>query len=154
VRKFGIRHGAAGRIVFPESSLDGFYASHVLEHLSRATCEQLLRNIHRWLKPTGVLRIVLPDLRRLAEAYLSGALDANHFVLKTYLAPEPRSLNLPFSHGRHQWMYDAASFKALLRDNGYREIEETAFGVSKMNRLAALDLPGRKHESFYIEARV
>jgi len=151
-RDFRIRRGAARRISFPECSLDGFYASHVLEHLSKDDCERLLINVRRWLKPTGVLRVVLPDLRRLAESYLSGNFSADHFVRKTYLAPEARRPWQAFGGVRHLWMYDASSFMAMLRRIDFSDIEETRYGKSRLSGLGKLDLEVRDYESFYVEA--
>jgi predicted SAM-dependent methyltransferase len=41
------------------------------EHVARQNCVDLLRRVRTWLKPGGVLRIVLPDLRLLADKYAS-----------------------------------------------------------------------------------
>ncbi len=49
-------------------------------------------------------------------------------------------------------MYDAQSFMALLREIGFRNVEETAVGRSRLNSLASLDRVSRKNESFYVEA--
>jgi predicted SAM-dependent methyltransferase len=60
---------------FDSNSFDGVYHSHVLEHLSKAEGERLLRECLRVLKPSGVLRVAVPDLERIARTYLE-KLDA------------------------------------------------------------------------------
>jgi hypothetical protein len=148
-----IRYGTASHLRFPECSLDGFYASHVLEHLSKHDCENLLFRVHKWLKPSGVLRVALPDLRRFARAYLEGATDASQFVAATNFAPDGRSWwEMLFGHSQHRWMYDAASFSRLLADLGFREIKEYEMNQGRLPALSCLDIPSRQAESFYIEA--
>ncbi len=51
-------------------SYDGIYHSHVLEHLDPDDGIRLLDECHRVLKPGGVLRIVVPNLERIAKLYL------------------------------------------------------------------------------------
>ncbi len=55
---------------FPDESFDVVYHSHVLEHFSRAEGIQLLARCWRVLKPNGVIRVVVPDLERIARQYL------------------------------------------------------------------------------------
>jgi predicted SAM-dependent methyltransferase len=55
---------------FPDETFDVVYHSHVLEHFSRADGVQLLARCWRVLKRNGVIRIVVPDLERIAHQYL------------------------------------------------------------------------------------
>jgi SAM-dependent methyltransferase len=59
---------------FPDESFDVVYHSHVLEHFSRADGLQLLRRCRRLLKPSGTVRVVVPDLENIVRLYLE-ALD-------------------------------------------------------------------------------
>lgn len=63
-----------GDIVFglplADGSADAVYASHVLEHLSRKDVTRALANTLRVLKPSGVFRMIVPDLEWRAERYL------------------------------------------------------------------------------------
>jgi predicted SAM-dependent methyltransferase len=59
---------------FPDESFDVVYHSHVLEHFSKTDGIQLLSRCRRVLKPDGVIRVVVPDLERIARLYLE-ALD-------------------------------------------------------------------------------
>lgn len=153
IRASSIRYGTAHRISFAESSIDGFYASHVLEHLSKRDCEELLSRVLKWLKPSGVLRIVLPDLRRAARAYVSGGSDASQFVASTYLAADGKYWwEILFGHSMHRWMYDADSFSTLLASLRFREINVCGLHSGRLEALSSLDVPSREAESFYIEA--
>src|SRR6266851_3712990 len=85
-------------------------------------------------------RIVLPDLRILADAYVSNKLNADDFIAQTHLVPKPRSIGLMLGYRQHKWMYDAASFMIVLRRLGFSNIEESSFGKSRMPALEKLDL--------------
>ncbi len=152
-REHKIRFGTARWLRFPEASLDAFYTSHTLEHLSRKECENLLGRIRRWLKPGGVLRIVLPDLKALATAYVSGRIDAETFVINTHFTrPDYSVFGISLARKAHRWMYDCASFTALLSRLEYREIQSSKFASSRLPELANLDVAAREKGSFYVEA--
>jgi len=154
IRANRIQYGTARHLKFPNDSLDGFYASHVLEHLSKADCEDLLFRLRHWLKPSGILRVVLPDLKRAAKSYVAGEIDASRFVAGTYLAADTLLWwEILFGHSRHRWMYDAASLTQLLQKLNFRQIHECKMHQGLLPALSCLDIPSRESESFYIEAR-
>jgi SAM-dependent methyltransferase len=55
---------------FPEGSFDVIYHSHVLEHFSRSDGQRLLQRCYRVLRRRGIIRVVVPDLERIARIYL------------------------------------------------------------------------------------
>lgn len=59
---------------FQDNSFDLVYSSHMLEHFSPVNAEKLMLECHRVMRPSAILRIVVPDLEVLARAYLN-ALD-------------------------------------------------------------------------------
>jgi methyltransferase family protein len=153
VRANRIRYGTASRLKLPADSLDGFYASHVLEHLPMPVCESLLLRVRNGLKPSGALRVVLPDLKRFAASYVAGEVDASQFVTNTNLTAEgQRWWEVLFGHSQHRWMYDAESFARLLTKLGFRDVKECQFGQGRFTELSCLDISSRQHESFYLEA--
>jgi SAM-dependent methyltransferase len=68
-------HDVAAPLPFPDQSFDAVYHAHLLEHLPRAGAAPFLRECFRVIKPGGVVRVVVPDLEKIAELYLR-ALDA------------------------------------------------------------------------------
>jgi predicted SAM-dependent methyltransferase len=46
------------------------YSSHVLEHFAPSDAERVLVDVRRALRPRGVVRVVVPDLAKLARWYL------------------------------------------------------------------------------------
>jgi predicted SAM-dependent methyltransferase len=67
-------HDIRKGLPFADGSVDVCYHSHVLEHLTPAAGRDLIGECYRVLRPGGVLRVVVPDLERIARSYLA-ALD-------------------------------------------------------------------------------
>lgn len=66
-----MRYDARNRLPFADGSVDAVYHAHLLEHLESANARFFLTECHRVLRPGGVIRIAVPDLEAMAEAYLS-----------------------------------------------------------------------------------
>lgn len=148
---------AARRIPLPDASCRIVYSSHMIEHLDRAAARGLLAEARRVLQPGGVVRIVAPDLKRLAEAYVAGG-GADAFVESTLLAhDQPVGLRgrlkiAALGKRDHAWMYDAASLSALVRAAGFDDVRALPPGVTSIPEPGALDLAERASESIYVEA--
>jgi predicted SAM-dependent methyltransferase len=59
-------------LAVPDNSVEEIYASHVLEHFSFRQTLDVLRDWCRALQPGGRLRVAVPDLDFIAQAYSSG----------------------------------------------------------------------------------
>lgn len=57
-------------IPFPDESFDVVYHSHLLEHFTKSTAGDFLKECHRVLKPSGIIRVVVPDLEGIVRGYL------------------------------------------------------------------------------------
>lgn len=71
-------HDVTTGIPFSDNEFDAVYHSHILEHLRPELGRQLVAECYRVLKPTGILRIVVPDLEKIAELYLQTHTKAWH----------------------------------------------------------------------------
>jgi predicted SAM-dependent methyltransferase len=76
-----IEHDITKGIPLPNSSCDVVYHSHLIEHLRHDEVLGFLNECYRVLRPVGVLRMVTPDLERIARTYLQ--------VLEEALAGRP-----------------------------------------------------------------
>ena len=56
---------------FTDGCFTAVYAAHVLEHLAPGVAFNLLKECRRVLRPTGIVRVVVPDLERVARDYLA-----------------------------------------------------------------------------------
>jgi SAM-dependent methyltransferase len=59
-----------GGLPFSSSEFDAIYHSHLLEHLEKHRAIFFLRECFRVLKSKGLIRVVVPDLERIARGYL------------------------------------------------------------------------------------
>lgn len=55
---------------FEDCEFDAVYHSHLLEHFPKSQAPAFLRECYRVLKPKGFLRVVVPDLEKMARLYL------------------------------------------------------------------------------------
>jgi SAM-dependent methyltransferase len=142
----------------PDSSVDGVYASHVLEHLSRASMVVALRNTYRILRPSGIFRLIVPDLEARARRYLADLdgmqSDANDRLLRSSylgLETEPKGLSEVasemFGRNRHLWMWDYPAIKAALEAVGFSSIRRCEMGDSGDPAFAAVE----QYDRFYDE---
>jgi hypothetical protein len=105
----------------------------------------------------GIIRIAIPDIRKLAVEYLAN-LDADKFVESTLLATDSantlgaRLKFLLIGPRNHRWMYDGPSMTKLLSSEGFSDAVVLNPGATRIEDPGALDLWERHEESVYIEA--
>lgn len=135
---------------------DGIYASHVLEHLSRADCIVALHRTYLLLKPGGLFRVIVPDLEGRARRYISdlgeGRKDANdRFLRSCYMGTEERKRGLSarmrqtYGASDHLWMYDVPSMTNHLEATGFSDVRRCSFGDSADPMFAAVEDSSRFH---------
>lgn len=86
------QHNLLQGVPLPDASADSIYLSHCLEHFALQVAEAFLRECGRVLKPSGILRVVVPDLEQTARFYLA-EVDA--------VRANPANKN---AAARHAWM--------------------------------------------------
>lgn len=157
VRAGKVEYGDVARgLAYPDASCDAIYSSHMLEHLDRNVAGSFLSEAFRLLRPGGVIRISVPDLKKLVRAYESTD-DADAFMKKMYVCIEsPRSLLeraklaiIGFRH--HQWMYDGASLSRMLESQGFEDVAVLPPGKTNIANPGALNLYERESSSVYVE---
>jgi len=158
-RQKGIRWAnACKRIPLPNKSLEMVYSSHVLEHLDPSEAERFLAEVHRVLRPGGIIRLALPDLRRRAEKYMADG-DGDGFMESLNMREySVRSLRtklriLIVGDREHRWMYDSRSLIRLLEKARFADAREMAPGETMIPDPGPLNLHERQEESIYVEAR-
>ena len=121
---------------------DAAYASHVLDHLAREDGLKALREVHRILKPEGIFRTVLHDLRGIAEHYVASreTFAAYDFMRESILGQERRPRGLDtlrtwIGHSQHRWLWDEASLSAEFRHAGFRHVRRAVIGDCVSNEL-------------------
>ena len=162
-------HDLTKGIPHAPESVDVVYSSHFLEHLSRDAATFVIGECFRVLRPTGELRIVVPDLHVLASAYVQGdrsyfrnaeATIADAFMTSLGLPLEQRRAPvlerlvrgvLRTDEGGHRWMYDAESLMQRAHEAGFTDVRPVAYRQGRCKAAAALD--NQPRSSIYVEAR-
>lgn len=145
----------------PDQSCELLYCSHVLEHLTFADCQTAISNSYRLLSPDGIWRMVLPDLRSLAEEYIHSPRPtaAHTFMKESGLgAHHTRSgvLNRgreAIGNSRHQWLWDFDSLHLALTEAGFADVRRAEFGDSGLSAFAHVEDPVRWAGALGVQCR-
>jgi SAM-dependent methyltransferase len=165
-------------IPFPDQSFDALYHSHFLEHLPRAAALPFLRECFRVCRRGGVIRVVVPDLQRLAMRYLDAVrrIEAGSDAWNDYDASldelfEQMVRTEPVGGGQqkplvrflerwlrggagatgesHRWMYDRLSLARLLAGAGFGDVAVSSFDTSRIANWSAFRLDQDESGSEY-----
>ena len=118
-----------------DKTIDYIYCSHVLEHFEKWEAKNILLESKRVLKVGGIIRIVLPDIKKIIDNYSDTKSDEFCRIWWGYDKDiKPKSffnkLSRLFIRG-HQWMYNKMLFKQMLNECGFREIDCCQLGLEK-----------------------
>lgn len=155
------------RLPFPDASVDGILAEHVLEHFCADDLPAMLTEMRRVLRPGAPLRIVCPDADIVA-ALLSGqhssrVRDQIGFDTRVHgWDPGEPLLNwrianrLTYQFGQHQVLLTAGTTAALLEAAGFTGIRsmpltDTAY-FDQVPGTHLARFPDSAHEAFTLEA--
>lgn len=154
-------HDVRKGLPFEQDSLDVIYASHFLEHLYFVEAQRLLKECYRVLRPGGIIRMVVPDLRAIIFEYLGqGQLGripqgisnpADICVYRLLLRDrEPPSGNLVYriynalkDFHSHKWMYDAESLIRHFESAGFIDVREETFLQSRIEGIEKIESADR-----------
>lgn len=145
-----------------DGTVDGVYASHILEHLALDDFHVALHNTWRLLKAGGVFRLIVPDLQWRAEAYVDASADgdpnaSSAFLRSCCLGIETRPHGLwkmlisAFGHSKHMWMWDEPAISEALQAAGFRNIRRFAIGDSADPMFAKVEERSRFFDGAHLE---
>ncbi len=137
-----------------ESSLKGIYSSHVLEHLALDDLRISLRNAHKYLKPGGRFRSVLPNLADCVRSYLAEKASGDNqaavnFMNYTFLGYQQRPRGIKdlvkwrLSGYHHFWMWDYEALEKELYDAGFKKVSNSGFNTSEDEYFKLVEVKGR-----------
>jgi predicted SAM-dependent methyltransferase len=157
-------HDSVEPYPFRDQTFEWAYCEHFIEHLTLDEAVGWLAEVRRLLKPGGLLRLSTPDLR----LYAAGYLDPEHRLFTTHRerlaslrmfegtdVPDRPAwmLNQIFFLWGHKWIFDIDEVRHAAGLAGWNpgRVEQRAFREGSDSEVAAFDLPGRRHESLYVE---
>ena len=85
---------------YPDGSVDMIVSHHVLEHMGCGEADGFLTEAHRVLRPYGSLIVCVPNMRALAQRWLTNQIDTQIYLTNVYGA------YMGDEHDRHRWGYD------------------------------------------------
>jgi SAM-dependent methyltransferase len=157
-RNNNIEYGDATKTLpIASEAVDIIYTSHMLEHLDRSQADNFFKESRRLLRPGGIIRIIVPDLRIMVDEYLADK-DSTVFLDRMLLCSSQltslgQRLKFIVTGLRHHlWMYDAKSLSEILIKHGFTNITVQPAGSTLIEDYYPINLHERSSESIYLEA--
>ncbi len=100
---------------FKDSSVSEVYFCHVLEHFSFKDSEELLNRIYKILEPGGVIRVSVPDIKKLIDIYIEQK------KIDTIKRAVMGGQN--YENDFHKSIYDYNELKRILEKNNFKNVE-------------------------------
>lgn len=146
-----------------ENSCDGLYCSHTLEHLALNDLRIALINSYKIIKPSGIFRLVVPDIEFLARDYIHSLDSGNenaalNFIGSTLMGKEHRANTLKqkiselWGNSHHLWMWDYVSMSLELKKAGFIQIRRCNFNDSTDQMFSFVERESRFINALAIEA--
>jgi predicted SAM-dependent methyltransferase len=124
---------------FPDGTFQYVFSEHMIEHLSYDGGLHMLGECFRVLRPSGVIRVETPDLRRIVSVY-EKPLDKNQLAYLQFHARVVRcrenyaspcvAINNAMRNWGHQFLYDEDTLRRALSLTGFDKIERVTTGWS------------------------
>lgn len=145
---------------FAASSLETVVCMSAINYFTRARAQQLACEMHRVLRPGGVCRAGVQDMKSLAERYVRG--DREFFFQKLpdgrdrfegpTLGDKFAAWFYGYAVGTHrcEYFYDFESLAYLFREAGFSVVERKAYRESRIADVEHLD--NRADQMFFLEA--
>jgi len=150
--------GYADKINLKKNTCDVIFCSHVIEHIAHVKLEKVFLEFNRILNKKGIVRILTPDLKKLAKAYVNKdkfffkKVENELGKLRTDLGWGGKFMNFVVAPGQdtivmdnklenflcglsHQYLYDFEMIKIMLTNCGFSEIKQMKFCKSTLPEL-------------------
>jgi predicted SAM-dependent methyltransferase len=134
-------------------NLDYAVSVHALPEFAYPELQAVLEELRRVLKPGGVLRLALPDLRRGVDAYLRDDPDYFQIDPEEVKSQGGRFIVHMLWYGYSRSLFTVDFAEELLERSGFVDVRECAFKTTASDFEQIVELDNRPDESFFVEAR-
>jgi|TARA_B100001971_G_scaffold210765_1_gene236936 hypothetical protein len=147
--------GDAANMPMDNNTCDTIFCSHMFEHVPNVKLEEILLEFNRTLQQDGIVRILTPDLKKIATAYVNEDKDFFRMArledtsIRTDLGLGGQFINFIISQGQdtalfnrnidefivgyaHLYSYDFNMLKILLERTGFHLVEQKEFCESSL----------------------
>lgn len=105
----------AGSIPMPDETFIEVRNAHLIEHFERGKVPALIREWVRILRVGGTLRVLCPDVSKVARQFINREIDLERYLLWTYGGQIDK-------YDFHYWGYTFDTLKKLFEDAGLQYI--------------------------------
>ena len=133
-------------IPFEDGSVDGILASHFFEHLDAQEALVMVRECHRVLRPGGILRISIPDVKKFHELSVAGCKDWG----EPNGTPEKSFMEYALLFIEHKQLLGLDALYCLFWLAGFSDYSEIGGKETQLPPLA--DIDNRAIFSLFVEA--
>lgn len=98
--------------MFADGSAELIVIHHGLEHFGCGEADAMLKECHRILQPGGSLLVFVPDMRKLARAWIEDRIHWQIYFTNVYGA------YMGSEEDRHKWGFSMASLSQTLKSAG------------------------------------
>lgn len=127
IKKLDLEFDLVNPLPFPDNSVDYIFNEHFLEHLTVEDGKKAIVEFMRVLKPRGVLRIAMPDLKssvahytKSKEQWLADTKELYEKHHLTYIKTQAEMLNIAFREWGHKWLYDKEELARRIEEAGFK----------------------------------
>lgn len=146
-------YNAKTPLPYEDNSVDMIYTCHFLEHLSYEDGAAFLKECHRAMRPGGKMRLIMPDIKKLAKQYLDDELGQYDCINRGCAysgSSSGKFWNLVFPG--HSSIYDAKSTIKVLKESGFSIAKEADFRKSDCKQMLAETLDLLPTLSLFVDA--
>ncbi len=147
---------------FKDKSVDQLVCISAINYFTRERAAQIIRDVHRVMKPDGMVRFGVQDLQLLAKKYL----ERDHeFFFQKLENGNDRFPGRTFADKFNNWfygfatqgksckyVYDFETLALLFEEAGFKQIKEKKFLESEFENIDKID--NRPEQMFFLEARI
>ncbi len=139
---------------FPDGVFECVFSEHMIEHISYADAQFMLRECLRVMKPGGRIRISTPNLQFLFDLYRSDKSplqqeyiqwSANRWGAKEQ---DTHIINFYVREWGHCFIYDEKALREALEEAGFTDLERCELNGSRWPALKNLENESRMQPGF------